>query len=308
MGLFMARKQDRTRHVTFYRAVILKDGAKIFPTEPDWEDSLKRIAKRPLSERKVEGLIFDPVEVHGQHLLGIHKPMNTQFMSSIDEEAATVTDLLESNDGSRRRFAQSSAVLFTGLGHVFALALGHQHAPRHTAVETFLTHYFPLPAGEHWTIEPFLDRAKILKLKAAGGVVEFSTKFTTKRDLFTLDDPKDGIVTYAERVAAAVGSDLEVKIQITLPKEYRGQESRRRMKDVVMRDLTRTTGEGSRARAVAMVSEGVEEELSLVAHKLAAEFELPELGSEQRQFSNLMAGLQSVSTELQDRVKELLEG
>lgn len=305
----MASKRDLVKKASFFQAVILLDGKKQHPPARDWNKDLKEIAtSTKLKDRKLEDRIFDPVEVGGQYLLGIHKPLKTDFMSTIDEDASSVTDFLETDDSPASRFAQSSAVLFTRHNHIFAIALGHQHGPRQASVQAFLTKYFPPGPGAHWVIEPFMDKAQLQKLQKAKGLIEFSTNFTTQRDLFVEDEAEEGVVSFAERLANAVGADVEVKVQVSLPAGHRGVASRKGLLSVFRRDMRRTTASGSNAKARAVIEEGVEEELSLVAHKLAEEFELPELGSERRQFSNLLAGLQSVSAEMDDRVRQIIEG
>lgn len=305
----LATKRDLVKKASFFQAVILADGKKQHPPARDWNKDLEKIAtSTKLKDRKIDDRIFDPVEVGGQYLLGIHKPLKTDFMSTIDENASSVTDFLETDDAAASRFAQSSAVLFTKHNHIFAIALGHQHGPRHASVQAFLTKYFPLDPGAHWVIEPFMDKAQLQKLQKAKGLIEFSTNFTTQRDLFVEDEAGEGVVTFAERLANAVGADVEVKIQVTLPAGHRGAASRKGLLSVFRKDLRKTTGSDSNAKVRAVIEEGVEEELNLVAHKLAEEFELPELGSERRQFSNLLAGLQSVSAEMDDRVRQIIEG
>lgn len=294
-----------TKQASFFQAVILKDGVKKHPPARNWKQELKRILdSTKLSEREVDGLYFDPIEVNGDFLLGIHKPLKTNFLSNIDPDANSIKDVLP--DDLKDQYAHSSAVMFTKHNHVFALALGHTNAPRHTSVEKFLNTYYPRGDGEHWAIEPFMDRAKLKQFQDAKGAIDFSTKFMTQRDLLEEDMEEESLTRIGDQIATAIGSDVEIKITISLPPGYRSRVSMKSLQRFAKRDLRTTAAKGTNARARAIVSEGVEEELHLVAHKLAAEFDLPQIASERQQFSQLLKGLQSVRSEMDDRVEQLI--
>lgn len=303
----MSTEKTITKTASFFQAVVLKDGIKIHPPTRDWSSEFLRIATETnLKDRLIDGLYFDPVEVDGSYLLGIHKPLKTNFLSAIDSTTNSISDVLP--DDLKDQYAHSSAVMFTGHNHIFALALGHTHAPRHTSVQKFLDTYYPRSEGEHWVIEPFMDHAQIKQFQDAKGAIDFSTKFTTKRDL--LDDAitENSLTKFGDQIANAIGSDVEIKISVVLPQGYRSANSMKNLHLFAKRDLRVTTGAGSNAKARTLISEGVEEELHLVAHKLAAEFDLPKIESERQQFSQLLEGLQSVRNEMDDRVKQLIVG
>lgn len=303
----LSTQKTVTKTASFFQAVVLKDGIKIHPETRDWGTEFAEIiAETTLEDRLIDGLYFDPVEVDGNYLLGIHKPLKTNFLSTIDPKANSISDVLP--DDLKDRYAHSSAVMFTGYNHIFALALGHTHAPRHTSVEKFLNTYYPRTEGEHWVIEPFMDRAQLKQFREAKGAIDFSTKFTTKRDLLNEELPENSLTQFGDQIAAAIGSDVEIKISVALPPGYRNANSMKNLQLFTKRDLRITTGAGSNAKARTLISEGVEEELHLVAHKLAADFDLPQIDSERQQFSQLLQGLQSVRSEMDDRVKQLIVG
>lgn len=285
----------------------MKDGVKIHPPTRDWNGELEELKlKTNLKDRLIEGLYFDPVRVSNGFLLGVHKPLKTNFLSTIDAETDSISDVLADELGDS--YAHSSAVMFTGHNHIFALALGHTNAPRHTCIEKFLSTYYPRPQGEHWVIEPFMDKAKIKQFQGAKGAIDFSTKFTTKRDLLDDDLAENSLTHIGDQIAEAIGSDVEIKISISLPEGYRNAMSMKSLQQFMKRDLRVTTAAGTNAKARTLISEGVEEELHLVAHKLAAEFDLPQISSERQQFSQLLEGLHSVREEMNNRVKDLTEG
>jgi hypothetical protein len=313
----MASTEKKTKHAGFHRAYILQDGARRDPGEQDWQDLLRRVAALKIDERTVNDVIYEPAsELSIGTLLGMHKPINPDFMSTINSKAGKVADLMKSTsdddeeeDGPSDRFANSTAVCFLPVGNVFAVALGNAQAPRASQLAYFLDEFLPAEEkGAYWKTEPLVDDDEIRKLRQAKGLVEFSSKFNTARNLFTMNDESSGVVSFGERIAQRVGGDVEITIEVKLKPSARNTSVKQKMLDLVMHDLPTLAGKGSNAKAKALMSEGIEEELSLVEHNLAADFEIDRLGSESHQFSELLQALGDVSADMETKVKSILEG
>lgn len=307
----------KIKHAGFHRAYILQDGSRRDPGEQDWVELLTRVATLSFEERTVNDVIFDPASSSGTGtLLGMHKPINPDFMSTISSKAGKVADFLKttSNDedgdaGVSDRFANSTAVCFLPAGNVFAVALGNTMSPRASQLAHFLDKFLPPEAeGAFWKTEPLVDDDEIRKLREAKGLVEFSSKFNTARNLFNASDEGTGVVSFAERIAQRIGGDIEITVEVKLKPAARNRSVKQKMLDLLMSDLPTLAAKGSNAKAKALMSEGIEEELSLVEHNLAADFEIDRLSSESHQFSELLQALGDVSAEMETKVKTILEG
>jgi hypothetical protein len=309
--------EKKLKHAGFHRAYILQDGARRDPGEQDWADLLQRVTALTLEERTVNEVIYEPAPLPNLGtLLGMHKPINPDFMSTINSKAGKIADLMkatgeggEKADEPSDRFANSTAVCFLPIGNVFAVALGNTMAPRAGQLAHFLDEFLrPEAKGAYWKTEPLVDDDEIRKLRQAKGLVEFSSKFNTARHLFNVEDESSGVVSFAERIAQRVGGDVEITIEVKLKPAARNTSVKQKMLDLLVSDLPVLAGKGSNAKAKALMSEGIEEELSLVEHNLAADFEIDRLGSESHQFSELLQALGDVSAEMETKVKSILEG
>jgi hypothetical protein len=300
--------KSKPKKATFFQAYLLRDGARADVHERDWNGFLSRVAKLPFEERVVDDYVFEPVQVEDVWALGIHKKLNTQFMSEIDPVAGKMADILDGGS-NRRGLAHATAVYFTGIDNVFSLALGGgMVSPQASAVATFLDTFAPAGEGAHWKAEPLMQGDDIRKLRNSRGMSLFKTKFSTKRSLFDAGSAQVGISTFASQIADRIGGDVEVEITVKLEPEARGQANLKNFLSLVVPDLGMLTAKGTGAHAKVKTQEGDEEMLSLVAHRLAPEFEIPSLGTNSHQFSELVFALINVSATMEAKVKEILTG
>lgn len=302
----------KVKNASFHRAYILKEAQRFEPALQDWLELLERLRSLPMADRTVDGIIFEPSVEDGVALMGMHKPINPDFMTSIDNKDGTVADLMKSNPGDgedAKGFAYSTALAFLKQANVFAISLGAQQSPRAPQLAKFLQEFLkPAQDGAYWKVEPLVDDDEIRQLKQSVGLLSLSSTFTTRRSLFEADDASTGVVSFGERMADRVGGDMEITIEVKLSPASRSKSVKTKFLDMVMGDLPRLSEKGSHAKVKAMISEGVEQELSLVEHSLAAEFEISKLSNESHQFSELLHALGNVSAEMEDRVKAILEG
>lgn len=305
----------KVKKASFHRAYILQDGARRDPGEQPWLELLTSIAEKSIVDRTVDELIFEPTSLERGALLGMHRPINPDFMSRISSTDGKIADFLSTavdsgEDGAApERFANSTAVCFLPVGNVFAVSLGNTNAPRANNVASFLKEFLPPESPTaFWKTEPVVDDDEIRKLKEAKGLIEFSSRFSTARNLFSIDDSDSGIHAYAERMAAYIGGDIELSIEVKLAPSARSSTTKTKFLNLFKKDLPKLTGKNSGAKAKALMSEGVEEHLALVEHNLAEEFEISRLASESHQFSELLHALGDVSGEMETKVRQILEG
>lgn len=313
----MATVEKRVKHAGFHRAYVVQDGARKDPGEQEWRTLLEAVSRLDIEERTANDVIYEPsLHLSSGMLLGMHKPINPDFMSAINSKSGKVADLMqetrdngEDEGEASNRFANSTAVCFLPVGNVFAVALGNQQAPRATQLAHFLDKFLPPEAqGAYWKTEPLVDDDEIRRLREAKGLVEFSSRFNTARNLFNAHEESSGVVSFGERIAQRIGGDIEISIEVKLKPAARNTSVKQKMLDLLMSDLPILAAKGSKGTAKALMADGIEEELSLVEHNLAAEFEIDRLESESHQFSELLQALGDVSAEMETKVKTILEG
>jgi hypothetical protein len=299
--------RPKTKTISFFRLYVV-DEARRKDATVDWRGQLVEIAKAPMIDRTRSGVIYDPHVTDDAVLLGVHVPLNTDFMTRIDPAASTVMEEHEGEEDGAG-FANSTAVCFLPRYNVVAVAVGGANSPRGPSVAVnFATSFVPLGPGAHWVGEPLMDGDRLRAFEEAGGAVAFSSRFSTTRNLLTPDEGT-GIASYADAIARRIGGEIEVDISIRIAPESRNRSVKQRFRDMIRGELPRFVHDrASRTKVVALMDGGVEEELDLVAHRLAASIEVDSETSESHRFSTLLEHLSVVSGEMDDRVRDLIEG
>jgi hypothetical protein len=304
----MARQKEKT--VAFYQ-VTLNAQATVRVPVVDWAEALQLVAELPMEERTHDGTtIYDPHLSPGAlPVLGVHELLNPAFMSRIGEKG--ITDLMDEAEAEDQgHFANSTGIAFLPIGNVVGVVTGDARSPRPPKVITdFLTRHIPQGPGVHWMARPVMDTNKIARLRdESSGVVAFESRIRTVRDLFKPSDG-DGVAMFADQLAERLGGDVVIDISVSLAPEARSRTVTQRFKDLVVGDLPRVAQDpDSKSKVKALLGDGVQETLDLVAHRLTATFEIDVAVRESLRFSALIDNLKDVSGSMEDRVKQLLEG
>jgi len=287
-----------------FRAELRLGKSKTTQNPPDWNRLLSELkSSTSLKDRTVDGYIFDPIEIDGTMLLGVHKPLSFDFMTKIDDESQDIGDYLSEDTESKIRFAFSSVVMFSSVDHIFAMARGSRESPHHTAVAKFFRHFIDTPPKYRWIVEPFMAPDQLEELEKAKGLKKFQSSFSTPRTLTDLKDGKFGIMSFAQQMADAVGVELKIQLKVQLAPGHYSAKAAKGLLDLFNHDRSELTRGDSRAKAQAVLPHGVEEELNLVKHKMAFAFELPILRDEQRNFTQLGEGLLNVRESLHNQLQ-----
>lgn len=288
--------------VRFYALYAIDNGKRRDPQNVDWHAELDKTVGMSAAELKGDGIVFDPrAAANGRLVLGVHKPIDTSFMTALGADGS-VEDLLQPEQGGRR-FAHSSAAAFLDGWNVVALVKGERSAPGPDAVGTFLDQFMPLDHGR-WQHEPVIDTDKVDKLRRAQGATKFSATFTTARTLFT--EPDDGFFDLTDGIAAKIGGDVEVEITVrTVPEASSAVQSR--FKGLIERALPRLSRH-DRPKVTAVFSDGFREELDLIGGKLSVTEQLDPAASERARFSDLIDLVSVVGADYEDRIRSIREG
>lgn len=266
----------------------------------DWKTEFEELALRQHSERVLDKVIYEPRVVDGVPVLGIHRPLNPDFMQYMPADAdhtVSIFEALKEAEGPTpaeqvERFVRSTAVAFPLPGKV-AVCMSGQDCPRIGALMPFLTKFFP-PAveGFSWNHEPYMTEGDVRRFKEqSAGVRSADLSFTTARDVFAPDSSAGvSLLNMADGLADQLGGDIEVTMTIRLSKGSNRPETRQRMRDAITNDLPRyASNPHGRASIVSTSSSGLdEEELDLMQHRVTHQVEIMESDTEERTFDNLL--------------------
>lgn len=288
-----------------FRTVLRHGKNTDLPNSADWNRILSNLkSELTLKERTVGGFIFDPIDISGTMMLGVHKPLSFDFMTKIDDESQDVGNFLSEDTDSHIRFAFSSLVMFTDIDHVFAMVRGSRESPHHTSVQKFFNAFIDAPPKYHWVVEPYMASDQLAELKKAKGLKRFRTSFSTQQTLLDQKDGQNGVMTFAQQMASAVGVELKLDLRVQIPKRNYSSDAARKLLDLFNRDRDDLTRSDSRAKVQAVLPNGLEEELNLVRHNMAFSFELPILTNEQKNFTMLGQGLLDGREDLDNELRQ----
>lgn len=300
--------KSKKRTISFFMLFALSEGRRADVMAPNWAAQFRALGARSIEDLTLDEIVFVPEVLNGERpVLSMHKPLDTAFMTQIDK-THRVSDFL-GQDIDDPQVANSTAAAFLPGLPIVALGQGGQRTcPSITDVVRFLDKVMPLENGGHWKYAPALDPAKLARFRAeAKGVVSFSARYSTVKDLFTpVDD--SGILALTDHVAERLRGDLIVDINMRLAPDA-PNTARARFKAFLDHSLPRLVSDAkSRTRATAVLSDGVHEEMNLVAQRLSISIDLDQSTSESRRFSALRDRVVAVGAEYDDEFRSLQEG
>lgn len=299
----MSSTRERVmRKIQFHRLDGLTEGRRRdLQAPPDWVKEMRRLAASEPKDLVVDTTVHGPgVTEDGRPFLGLHQPINTNFMSQIDE-ASHVSDLLP-QDPKAHRMANSSAVAFLPGLPIFAIGRGSSRGPGPKDVVAFLERFVPLDEGAHWSSQPVMAPDEIERFRReAKGVTKFSARFSTVRNLFTPEDA--GLLQMADETAKRIGGDITVTIEMKLNNEA-DSGARARLFNLLKGSLPRLAADqGSRTRATAVMRDGLHEELNLVASHLGVSVDIDMSAPESQRFTTLLEWVISVGADHEDSLQ-----
>lgn len=303
----MTRGRPAPKKALFFQVFALQDGATSVPPIP-WGAALENLRALSYDERLHEGTLYELHRLSDEAMpvIGVHKGLKHDFLTSIGE--ASVEDALEGSvrDRDGNLLAHSTAIAVLPDLNVVAVTRGSMSSPQAPGVvEEFLKRF--VASDTKWYVSPLPDPDKIEALRQAQGVVEFSTKMTTVRNLFTPDDAT-GVIALGDQFAEKLGGDIEIEIVVKLSKEARVNRGvRARFRRFVLADLPRVaTDAKNRPKALAMLPDGMTQELNLTAEKMSIDVNLAPTDLAERRFSDLVNALRNVVGEQQTRIRDIL--
>ena len=308
----------REKRARFFRAYILDNGARVDVNQVDWQAVLENVSLLEKVDRTtVEGVRFEAYSIGDTFLLGVHKPLDPNFLSQEDPDTSSIVDIMNTagaGDDEREapKLFNSTGVLFLPIGNVFALTQGGVGAKKQGAVRDFMDKHANPGPGRHWMVEPLIDESQIEEFRGANRAKAVETVIDSKRLLLdengNIPVEAGGIASLPDRLAVAIGGDVKITMKVELLPESRNLNTQKNLYDQVRSGLARLIEPKAATRVTTVLDDGTNEVLELAAHDLASSFEVDATESEVMQFSTLMAHLSSVGAEMEDRVRAIIEG
>lgn len=302
--------------VSFYRLSVRRQGRRRSRPEPmepiDWVAKFARLERVEWKHKSSKGFVFDPRVMDGVAVLGMHKPLNTQFMSRIDMANGTIEDLLdEAGQDAPTRFAHSTGVAFCVIrGQAFvAMALGSGiHCPKQKTLELFLNEFVPPNGSYAWKVEPVMAPDDRDLLHSARGLTSFSATFVTADLLFGMPDPS-GPVGLIKNVARSLGAEVEARLDLRLAPGHKTDEAAQfKMKRGVQDGLAFLDSSGSRRpRALATLSDGSEMLIDLAAHEFSTTITIDAEELVGAHFSTLLEKVRDTVVASEDELVRILD-
>lgn len=308
----------REKRARFFRAYILDNGVRVDVNQVDWQAVLEGVSLLEKADRTTaEGTRFESYSIDDAFLLGIHKPLDPNFLSQEDPGTDSIVDIMSTAGASEDereapKLFNSSGVLFFPIGNAFALTQGGVGAKKQGAVREFMDRHANPGAGRHWKVEPLIDESQIEEFRGANRAKAVETVIDSKRLL--LDDGGNiqvevgGIASLPDGLAVAIGGDVKVTMKVELLPESRNLNTQKNLYDQVRSGLSRLIEPKAATKVTTVLDDGTNEVLELAAHDLASSFEVDATDSEVMQFSTLMGHLSSVGSEMESRVRAIIEG
>lgn len=305
----MFLKKSPPKKVLFFQIAVLLDHGQSPVTVP-WAALVEHLATASLEDRTFDRTVY---ELHSGSeadlpIVAVHEGIRRDFLSLIGEKS--VEDAMDKavEDGNGRRLANSTAIAVLPSLSVVAVITGTGSSPRPPRVVREMLEQL-VSAKTKWQVTPLPDPAKIEELRRADGVIAFSTRMSTTRNLLT-PERETGFAHLVDRLSDELGGDIDVSISVRLaPSSRDNPKAKRRFRRSVLGDIARFGGDpSSGAKVTAVTGADVQEDLNLVAQKMGIDVDLPPQLTEGRRFSELVAALLDVTREQESRIAGILRG
>ena len=214
----------RSREAVSYRPV----------EDVDWESRLADLDSMKWQEKAIDGIRYDAILGKEYPILSVSEQFDPTFMQYIDRENERVTDYMDNYlAGERGDLAKSSAFAFFPeyalIGRISGSA-GKSSEPLKKALD----HYWS-PGGEfEWDVQPVVTVDSIERFeRELKELSSFTAGFTTRRYLDSTAQEGGKTGEFYREMADAIGTDLDVEIKVSIPKDGFFPSAGRKLKGTV---------------------------------------------------------------------------
>lgn len=289
----------RSREAVSYRPV----------EDVDWESRLADLDSMKWQEKAIDGIRYDAILGKEYPILSVSEQFDPTFMQYIDRENERVTDYMDNYlAGERGRSGQIVGI------RVLSRIRAHRKNQRlrrqklRTA-EKALDHYWS-PGGEfEWDVQPVVTVDSIERFeRELKELSSFTAGFTTRRYLDSTAQEGGKTGEFYREMADAIGTDLDVEIKVSIPKDGFFPSAGRKLKGTVSDLVAFAVKQNKQMQVSGTDLAGKLLELNLVSHPVVEQEDIIIGENEPRQFTNLIDHLVKVCTEKQTYLYEISRG
>lgn len=289
----------RSREAVSYRPV----------EDVDWESRLADLDSMKWQEKAIDGIRYDAILGKEYPILSVSEQFDPTFMQYIDRENERVTDYMDNYlAGERGDLAKSSAFAFFPeyalIGRISGSA-GKSSEPLKKALD----HYWS-PGGEfEWDVQPVVTVDSIERFeRELKELSSFTAGFTTRRYLDSTAQEGGKTGEFYREMADAIGTDLDVEIKVSIPKDGFFPSAGRKLKGTVSDLVAFAVKQNKQMQVSGTDLAGKLLELNLVSHPVVEQEDIIIGENEPRQFTNFIDHLVKVCTEKQTYLYEISRG
>lgn len=289
----------RSREAVSYRPV----------EDVDWESRLADLDSMKWQEKAIDGIRYDAILGKEYPILSVSEQFDPTFMQYIDRENERVTDYMDNYlAGGKGRSGQIVGI------RVLSRIRAHRKNQRlrrqklRTA-EKALDHYWS-PGGEfEWDVQPVVTVDSIERFeRELKELSSFTAGFTTRRYLDSTAQEGGKTGEFYREMADAIGTDLDVEIKVSIPKDGFFPSAGRKLKGTVSDLVAFAVKQNKQMQVSGTDLAGKLLELNLVSHPVVEQEDIIIGENEPRQFTNLIDHLVKVCTEKQTYLYEISRG
>lgn len=272
-----------------------------------WKTLIETLEAKAPKDRTFDGVVVEPIRRDGKLLLGLAKPLGTNYLGRLDSNGRVVDLMPKEDETSEERpaltYMQTAVALLLPIGDAVAIVHGGTQSPKIGSVLKVVEELHEVKSEYHWARRPLMDRGKIKQLKAGSGVDRFTTYLDTNRDIFSDDD--SSLVGKIDGIGDALDANVQLEITISLPGSENTKSKRGTFLEQIVGSLGRlvpSASSGHGATANVYSQDGYVEELELVEHRMQVSFDVPSRDSDKARYTELVARL----ADAQDDISELV--
>lgn len=262
----------RTVHYYYMKTIPNKGSGetkKGFDAPSSWQDNLITFKSLAFNQRWFDGVVYEVHSTKNSVTFGMHRPLDSKFITEIDREGGSVQDYANSKEDHDRLLANATAVAVKEIsGHlVVAIAQSNgQQSPTHKAVERLFEKIFDSPNNYHWEAAGIMEDSDVEKLSKADGVTMLEGSFIAQPDAMMNLGPMQNIL---DTIGNAVGYEVKVKMKLQIKPSRSSDPSTKNMLSLVLNALRLKQFVGKKIPKVEVATAEGSEILELAQHKFA---------------------------------------
>lgn len=188
-----------------------------FKAPENWQDAMLEFSKASFKERWVDGVIYELRESPNGVVVGMHKPLDSKFITQIDSEGGSIFDYANA-ENHQNLLANATAVAMTLINERLVVGVAQSNgllSPSHKGVERLCQHVLPSAAGYRWETYGIIEGPQVDELLQAGSITMFEGGFKAQPGMHPALAGPD-IQRIANEFANVVGYEVDLQVKINI--------------------------------------------------------------------------------------------